>query len=78
MVSEAIRRKLIENGIYALHTPCVATGYGRAADPYADKTVTEITCHAKGACEIFSCREMTVIDIGGQDTKIIRIERQSK
>ena len=72
--SEAIRLKLFEKGIDAKQTACVATGYGRAAVPYADKTLTEITCHAKGACEIFSCRHMTVIDIGGQDTKIISIE----
>jgi predicted CoA-substrate-specific enzyme activase len=69
-----IRRKLLEDGIDAQQTPCIATGYGRVAVPYADKTVTEITCHAKGACEIFSCRDMTVIDIGGQDTKIVSIE----
>jgi len=70
----AIRRTLLENGIDAEQTPCVATGYGRVAVPYADKTITEITCHAKGACDIFSCRDMTLIDIGGQDTKIISIE----
>ena len=64
--AEAIRLKLLDNGIDALHTPCVATGYGRAAIPYANKAVTEITCHAKGACEIFGCRDMTVIDIGGK------------
>jgi predicted CoA-substrate-specific enzyme activase len=72
--SEAIRVKLLETGIDAQQTPCVATGYGRASVPYADKAVTEITCHAKGSCKVFSCRDMTVIDIGGQDTKIISIE----
>ncbi len=72
--AEAIRKRLLDIGIDAVHTPCVATGYGRVAVPYADKTVTEITCHAKGACNIFSCKDMTVIDIGGQDTKIVSIE----
>lgn len=72
--AEAIRRKLLENGIDVRKLPCVSTGYGRVAVPYARKSVTEITCHAKGACKIFFCRDMTVIDIGGQDTKIIRIE----
>ena len=72
--AEAIRQKLLENEIEVAGSPCVATGYGRAAVPYADKAVTEITCHAKGACSIFLRRVMTVIDIGGQDTKIIRIE----
>lgn len=72
--AEAIRLKLMENGIDVQDMPCVATGYGRAAVPYAKKAVTEITCHAKGACEIFASQDMTVIDIGGQDTKIIHIE----
>lgn len=72
--AEAIRQKLLGSGIDAQKAPCVATGYGRAAVPYANKAVTEITCHAKGACAIFSRRNMTVIDIGGQDTKIISIE----
>lgn len=72
--AEEIRQRLLENGIDAAESPCVATGYGRAAVPYADKAVTEITCHAKGACAIFARRDMTVIDIGGQDTKIISIE----
>jgi len=72
--AETIQRKLLDNGIDARQAPCVATGYGRVAVPYADKAVTEITCHAKGACEIFSCQDMTVIDIGGQDTKIVSIE----
>lgn len=47
-----------------------ATGYGRISVPFADKTVTEITCHGKGA--YFLCgKDITVIDIGGQDTKVI-------
>lgn len=47
-----------------------ATGYGRISVPFADKTVTEITCHGKGA--YFLCgKDTTVIDIGGQDTKVI-------
>ena len=53
----------------------VATGYGRVSVPFADKAVTEITCHAKGAEWLFAEPELAVIDIGGQDTKIIRIER---
>ena len=59
-------------------TPCapdvrvVATGYGRVAVPYADKVVTEITCHGRGAARLFG-PEGTVIDVGGQDTKVIRL-----
>ena len=51
----------------------VATGYGRVAVPYADKTVTEITCHGRGAAYLFG-RDGTVIDVGGQDTKVIVLE----
>lgn len=48
----------------------VATGYGRVAVPFATKTVTEITCHGKGAALLFG-NDCTVVDIGGQDTKAI-------
>ena len=54
---------------------CVATGYGRISVPYAGKTVTEITCHALGAVHLFQQLDLTVVDIGGQDTKIIQIEQ---
>ncbi len=48
----------------------VATGYGRNAVPDADQAVTEITCHARGARYI-NGEVSTVIDIGGQDSKVI-------
>ena len=51
----------------------VATGYGRINVPFADKQITEITCHAKGAAHFFS-EVRTVIDIGGQDSKAIKID----
>lgn len=51
----------------------VATGYGRVSVPYADKTVTEITCHAKGAHYLCG-KDIVVMDIGGQDTKIIEVK----
>jgi len=53
----------------------VATGYGRISAPYANKTVTEITCHAKGAHYIHPETE-TIIDMGGQDCKAIRIDKE--
>ena len=52
----------------------VATGYGRACVPFADRQVTEITCHGRGAVFLYGAPRLTVIDIGGQDTKIIRLE----
>lgn len=53
---------------------CVATGYGRVAVPFADKTVTEISCHGKGAGMLFGNGPSIVIDIGGQDTKVIALQ----
>lgn len=52
--------------------PVVATGYGRVSVPYATKTVTEITCHGRGAAFLFG-GDGTVIDVGGQDTKVIQL-----
>ena len=54
-------------------TYLVATGYGRINVPFADKQVTEISCHAKGVAYLFpECK--TIIDIGGQDSKGITID----
>jgi len=51
----------------------VGTGYGRTQVPFADTNVSEITCHGRGAHHL--CPEVrTVIDIGGQDTKVISID----
>ncbi len=52
----------------------VATGYGRKALEKASRSVTEITCHARGAHYLFP-EVATVIDIGGQDSKVIRVDR---
>ena len=51
----------------------IATGYGRVAVPYAHKVVTEITCHGAGAVRLFG-EQGTVIDVGGQDTKVIQLK----
>lgn len=51
----------------------VATGYGRENVPWAHESMTEITCHAKGAWHHFR-RKITVIDIGAQDSKVIHID----
>lgn len=51
----------------------VATGYGRINVPFADKQITEITCHARGLASLLPSAR-TVVDIGGQDSKGIRIE----
>jgi (R)-2-hydroxyacyl-CoA dehydratese activating ATPase len=53
----------------------VGTGYGRVNLPFADRTVTELTCHARGA-HYHNPIIQTVIDIGGQDSKVIRLDRE--
>lgn len=52
---------------------CVATGYGRRMLDIADRTITEITCHARGAVSLEPSARM-VIDIGGQDSKVIAVD----
>ncbi|MBF8259771.1 MAG: 2-hydroxyglutaryl-CoA dehydratase [Actinobacteria bacterium] len=55
----------------------VSTGYGRDAVPSTDLAVTEITCHARGARHLFP-KAATVLDIGGQDSKVIRLSPEGK
>ncbi|SEM22032.1 benzoyl-CoA reductase, bcr type, subunit D [Syntrophus gentianae] len=55
----------------------VATGYGRINVPFADRQITEITCHARGIHFLFP-EARTVIDVGGQDSKAIRIDSQGR
>jgi len=50
----------------------ISTGYGRKRVEFADEILTEITAHALGALHSFP-KTRTVVDIGGQDTKVIRI-----
>ena len=54
-----------------------ATGYGKSKVPFTANYKTEISCHAKGAYHYFPKR-ITVIDIGGQDTKVIKMDEQGK
>jgi len=49
----------------------VGTGYGRVNVPFADKSVTEISCHARGANMIYGPSLRTILDMGGQDCKAI-------
>lgn len=70
--AENIYRVLSEKG-YVEDMKCVATGYGRVCVDYADKVVTEITCHGRGGWALFR-ENCLIVDVGGQDTKIIQIE----
>ncbi|NWG01818.1 MAG: 2-hydroxyglutaryl-CoA dehydratase [Syntrophaceae bacterium] len=55
----------------------VSTGYGRINVPFADKQITEITCHAKGIIHLFP-KAKIIIDVGGQDVKGIKIDATGK
>lgn len=55
----------------------VSTGYGRARVPFSHAQVTEITCHAWGIKHLFPDIG-TIIDIGGQDSKVIYIDREGQ
>jgi len=74
-----LANKVMENALNQAGLPfeaityLVATGYGRINVPFADKQVTEISCHAKGVAHLFP-RCKTIIDIGGQDSKGITID----
>ena len=69
----AVNDALAEAGI-ALDdlTGSCATGYGRHLVEWCDDQVSELSCHAKGAGRLFPTAH-TVIDIGGQDAKVLRI-----
>jgi predicted CoA-substrate-specific enzyme activase len=54
-----------------------STGFGRENISFKDSVKTEISCHAKGAFNYFP-KKITVIDIGGQDTKIIKTDKEGK
>ena len=51
----------------------VATGYGRLNVPFADRQITELTCHSRGVSHLFP-NVQTAIDIGGQDAKCMKID----
>jgi predicted CoA-substrate-specific enzyme activase len=55
----------------------ISTGFGRENISFVDSVKTEISSHAKGAYHYFP-KQITVIDIGGQDTKIIKIDEKGK
>ncbi|MHC4292613.1 MAG: acyl-CoA dehydratase activase [Planctomycetota bacterium] len=58
-------------------TRMIATGYGRHLLDFCDTTITEISCHAAGVKHHLNSIE-TIIDIGGQDSKLIRLGQNGK
>lgn len=69
-----IKEKLLNKGIDVNDggVKTAATGYGRNAVDFADYVITEITCHARGGREMAG-DTCTIIDVGGQDTKVILV-----
>lgn len=69
-----IEERLLQEGIdvHADETKVAATGYGRIAVDFADYTITEITCHARGGRQMAG-DDCSIIDVGGQDTKVILV-----
>jgi benzoyl-CoA reductase subunit A len=56
----------------------VGTGYGRVNVPFAQKALTEIACHARGANYMAGPSVRTILDMGGQDCKAIRCDERGK
>ena len=68
---------LAENISFADIKYIVSTGYGRVIVPFADKNITEISCHAKGIHYLYPTVR-TILDMGGQDCKAIRCDSKGK
>lgn len=69
-IAKKIYQILLEKGYFPFFI--TATGYGRVSIEYANLTLTEILCHGIGANYLFE-QDCTVIDVGGQDTKAIKV-----
>ena len=73
-----LANKVMEDALIKAHLAfedlsyIVATGYGRINVPFADRQITEITCHAKGLFYLLPTVK-TIVDIGGTDSKGIKI-----
>lgn len=75
--AEVCLEEALDKSGVSRHCPffCVSTGYGRRNVSYSHATKTEIGCHARGCYHYFPVA-MTVIDIGGQDNKIIKLDAE--
>lgn len=56
----------------------VGTGYGRINVPFGNRAITEIACHGRGANWMYGPSVRTVLDMGGQDCKVIKIDEKGK
>ena len=77
VAAEAALQNVLEHG--CIPKSClgalISTGYGRESVPGRTKSVTEITCHARGAHSLYP-HARSVIDIGGQDSKAIALDEK--
>lgn len=56
----------------------VGTGYGRVNVPFSHRAITEIACHARGGNYMYGPTVRTILDMGGQDCKAIRVDERGK
>ncbi len=78
LASQLFKKVLKDSGVARKDVAAiVATGYGRNAVSIANTTITEITCHAVGVHRLVA-EARTVIDIGGQDSKLLRLDGRGK
>ncbi len=73
--AERIREEVLDQAHLTVSdlTATISTGYGRVSIPFADRNITEISCHARGA-HFVNPAVRTILDIGGQDSKAIRVD----
>lgn len=72
-ITAGLIREDLEKQLGSLEdTRVVATGYGRISVDYADKVITEISCHGRGGYALAG-RDCSIVDVGGQDTKFINV-----
>ena len=74
VMEEALKKASLS---FSKITYIVSTGYGRINVPFSDRQFSEITCHARGIVHLFP-KARTIIDIGGQDVKGIKIDGSGK
>ncbi|MBI2869489.1 MAG: 2-hydroxyglutaryl-CoA dehydratase [Chloroflexi bacterium] len=78
MANRAMEQALAQAGLkFDQIAYVVATGYGRINVPFADRQLTELTCHARGVASFFPAAR-TALDIGGQDAKGMKLGPNGK
>jgi predicted CoA-substrate-specific enzyme activase len=73
-LSEALKRASLERADVEI---IFATGFGRRSVSFAQESKTEISCHSTG-CHYYYPEEITVIDIGGQDNKVVKLDASGR